>query len=179
MAWLDRKHISTIYRCMNTERKHVHGRCVSCFIRDFKASVPKVKPHSVIWNQNWNQFILKPQRKLWRKLVDFFFFVLFSTCTFYFCGMCSIGREIRLTGCLRVSFSSDADRHADLSGSPLKSKSTRKPLACIIGYLGGYFFNRRRAWRTVSVSYHWLLKINIPILNVSLSSSWNWIPSYE
>ena len=43
------------------------------------------------------------------------------------------------TGCLRVSFSSDADRHADLSGSPLKSKSTRKPLACIIGYLGGYF----------------------------------------
>uniref|UniRef100_A0A673T2P6 Metastasis associated 1 family member 3 n=2 Tax=Suricata suricatta TaxID=37032 RepID=A0A673T2P6_SURSU len=28
-----------------------------------------------------------------------------------------------------------ADRHADLSGSPLKSKSTRKPLACIIGYL--------------------------------------------
>lgn len=64
MAWLDRKHISTIYRCMNTERKHVHGRCVSCFIKDFKASVPKVKPHSVIWNQNWNQFILKPQRKL-------------------------------------------------------------------------------------------------------------------
>ncbi|KAK2507674.1 hypothetical protein MC885_011712 [Smutsia gigantea] len=29
----------------------------------------------------------------------------------------------------------DADRHAELSGSPLKSKSTRKPLACIIGYL--------------------------------------------
>ncbi|CAD7676584.1 unnamed protein product [Nyctereutes procyonoides] len=28
-----------------------------------------------------------------------------------------------------------ADRHAELSGSPLKSKSTRKPLACIIGYL--------------------------------------------
>ncbi|KAF6104925.1 metastasis associated 1 family member 3 [Phyllostomus discolor] len=28
-----------------------------------------------------------------------------------------------------------ADRHADLSGSPLKGKSTRKPLACIIGYL--------------------------------------------
>ncbi|KAL0621082.1 LOW QUALITY PROTEIN: Metastasis-associated protein MTA3 [Plecturocebus cupreus] len=28
-----------------------------------------------------------------------------------------------------------ADRHVELSGSPLKSKSTRKPLACIIGYL--------------------------------------------
>uniref|UniRef100_A0A286XEC8 Metastasis associated 1 family member 3 n=2 Tax=Cavia porcellus TaxID=10141 RepID=A0A286XEC8_CAVPO len=28
-----------------------------------------------------------------------------------------------------------ADRHAELSGSPLKGKSTRKPLACIIGYL--------------------------------------------
>ncbi|KAH0509864.1 Metastasis-associated protein MTA3, partial [Microtus ochrogaster] len=28
-----------------------------------------------------------------------------------------------------------ADRHAELSGSPLKSKSTRKPLSCIIGYL--------------------------------------------
>lgn len=137
MARLDRKHISTIYRCVNTERKHVRVRCVSCFIRDFKASVPQVKPHLVIWNQNWNQFILKPQRKLWRKLVDFL--VLFSTCTFYFCGVCSTGREISLTGCLRVSFSSDADRHADLSGSPLKSKSTRKPLACIIGYLGGYF----------------------------------------
>lgn len=34
---------------------------------------------------------------------------------------------------------SDADRHAELSGSPLKSKSTRKPLAYIIGYLGAYF----------------------------------------
>ncbi|XP_072491856.1 metastasis-associated protein MTA3 [Notamacropus eugenii] len=28
-----------------------------------------------------------------------------------------------------------ADRHSEVSGSPLKSKSTRKPLACIIGYL--------------------------------------------
>ena len=137
MAQLNRKHISTIYRCANTERKHVRVRCVSCLIRDFKASVPQVKPHSVIWDQNWNQFILKPQRESWRKLENFF--VLFFTCTFYFCCACSIGREISLTGCLRISFSSDADRHADLSGSPLKSKSTRKPLACIIGYLGGYF----------------------------------------
>ncbi|XP_078005619.1 metastasis-associated protein MTA3 isoform X2 [Phascolarctos cinereus] len=28
-----------------------------------------------------------------------------------------------------------ADRHSEVTGSPLKSKSTRKPLACIIGYL--------------------------------------------
>lgn len=38
--------------------------------------------------------------------------------------------------------SSDADRHAELSGSPLKSKSTRKPLSCIIGYLGGYLLTQ-------------------------------------
>lgn len=33
------------------------------------------------------------------------------------------------------------------------------------------FLNRRKAWRTVSVCYHRLLKIDIPIVNVSLSSS--------
>ncbi|RLW06909.1 hypothetical protein DV515_00004069 [Chloebia gouldiae] len=29
----------------------------------------------------------------------------------------------------------DADRHCELAGNPLKIKSTRKPLSCIIGYL--------------------------------------------
>lgn len=80
---------------------------------------------------------LKPERKLRRNLMMNVLHC-FPLAPFV-SAMCVVEVEKSASLVVSMFLSSDADRHAELSGSPLKSKSTRKPLACIIGYLGGYF----------------------------------------
>lgn len=158
MPWLGRKHSSTVFQ-MGTYRKkaRVCKMCVCC-TRGFKVSVLQVPPSFSNSGPELETAFSNPTGRhagVW----------------WIFCGIshwhplslqCVENRQRNQPHWLSPCFllSSDADRHAELSGSPLKSKSTRKPLACIIGYLGGYFLIEGKFQRTIFVPYMYLATIN-------------------